>query len=510
MTSALNDDVWIAVLRLCDVYTVLQVSLTSRALYCTALCKTVWLSILGDLSSRGLVDALPMMESNIRSSGDIIGHIKRTVCGSLPHVNPRTTLRIPPLRLQDLSATCGPVKLLPGGRYLAVVGPHRFDCLHVESGRRVWSLLGAVRDFAVDMLGQGHSVRLAIVLRRLNESFPRIQVVEVHLRTGYSRARIDLPSQQLSAEIEQLSNVNLNGSFLSTSFNLHHRAFVLLVNWRKDEHLLFDCAFSPQHRSMPTLFTISGHVLLASTSPAGAPILIQWSLKSFKYFWRWNTHLSVARRHAISLGSTGEMAPEPTYVHDLHRGVLWDFPVARHDADSDSSTDRRVQLHVQLLRDCLRRSRARLVVHLSGDIVLLSESTSGSATDPPHNQKRIAGIVSRLRSRLRSSTSSPDELPEPTGLLLRYTISCWPERFDVFSVAATPTYLAPSRGAQVQDVSYAGYTTSSEDGSVYMLESESRANSSSTPVVSEPCLWRHLAPSGALATLVDSSTVVIA
>ncbi|KAF7297039.1 hypothetical protein MIND_00936400 [Mycena indigotica] len=491
MVSVLNDDIWIAVLSLCDVSTVLQVALTSRTLHRVSQCRTVWLSVLRDLTARGLVDTLTTAEDNY-STAAIIKHIRHTVCGPLSSTRSRRILKITPaLHSTDpsLSAASGSVKLLPGGRYLTVVRPQQFDCIDVGTGRRAWSLFGAVHDYAVEMLNNGHSMRLGTVIRKVGERTSRIGIIDVDIDTGQAKTRLNISTGlRVNAELEKFSNTHMNGSFLSTTFKAHAKTFILLLNWRNDEYILFQSDFNDTASS---LFTISNHIILATASAFSphVPVLLQWSLKSFRHHWRATNTLSL--RCAMSIHSA--TTPIPAFTTELHRHTLWDV---------SENAEPHVHYRIELFRDRLCRSRARLLVHLSGNIDLLPEIRSAHC-ETPRTQTLFnsTGLISKFRSRLRNLSPNSKAKQGNAGLLLRYTISCWPAPFDVFAVAATPTYLP----GPVHELSYAGYANCSGGRVLNMTDYKADVKSAT-----EPCLWTHLSPNGAVTTLVNADTVIIA
>ncbi|KAF7300170.1 hypothetical protein MKEN_01340600 [Mycena kentingensis (nom. inval.)] len=503
MFSVLNNDIWTLVMCFCDVFTVLQLGQVNSTFYGLSRCKTVWLALLGDLTSRGLVQYLA--RPRLMTSGVIIEHIKCTVKGPRPTRRNQTVQIHPPLQIDRLCAACGPVRLLPGGRYAVIVRPKRFDCVYIGQGRvkLVWSLHAIVHNFSVEMVRDGHSARFLFLLRKVADSnrIAHIRVKEVNFRTGTARKRCSIPSLP-GLPVAQFTNLNLSSAFFSITFKRQNAdTFVLLVNWRKGLSLLWNC--ERQTSILPTLLAISGHIILATTDrdlPC-APVLMQWNMKQFRGLWRPIGPQTLADTR-LALSVYNPQTP-PVYINDLHRTLLWDL---RGELREESV----IHMRIQPFRDPLRHAQARLLVHLSGDIVLAPDVCAHKVhfeTPSPGEQK--LGIAARVRRYIRGNRRSDESLNtgttiaerEPTGLLLRYSISCYPEKFDVCATLAAPTYLP----GKVQDLSYAGYGTRAEDGCLIALDPEIADDEVEDE---QTCLWRHLSASGATATLVDPSTAV--
>ncbi|KAF7320753.1 hypothetical protein HMN09_00161300 [Mycena chlorophos] len=506
MAFVLNDDLWVAILCFCDVSTVFTVSLTSRWLRCLTQSRTIWLSIFKDLSSRGLIAATPLPNPPL-STKEIVEHIKSTVCG-IPSFSPRPrVVHLPrPLRLMTLFSTCGPVSLLPSGRYLAVVHPRSFECIEAATGKRVWRWRGggSVQDFRALLLGDGTGARFAFVVKDPADGARgwHIQVVEASFRHGavrhpQARKRFDMPFLSGS-----FANLTLAGNFISIAFRLPGLRggglFSLLVNWRKRAYLLFDCSQPHEIAERPTillpkLLSISGHLLLSTTGVDGTPVLLRWNMSSLSSFWRSTEDFSLQSAIRCGPDSSG---PPPDDIHDLFRGTIWD------------AGSQELHLHMQLFRNPIRHSRARLFIHLSGDINL--PSPPSSPIDAPRRSGMFASIPPfRWRRRSPSPSSSSGSSGAQTGILLRYELSCWPAPFEMVAAEATPT----KDISRVQDLSYAGWATRATDGALVPaaagLASASKTGSLKPGDAGSSCLWRHLTASGALATVIDESTVVV-
>ncbi|KAJ7268295.1 hypothetical protein C8J57DRAFT_1509493 [Mycena rebaudengoi] len=77
----IGEDIVLKILAFCDVYAVLRVSETNKSFHHIALTKQLWLHLMQDLASRGLLDSHPKETLDAYSTGEIIEEVRRIICG---------------------------------------------------------------------------------------------------------------------------------------------------------------------------------------------------------------------------------------------------------------------------------------------------------------------------------------------------------------------------------------------------------------------------------------------
>ncbi|KAJ6615329.1 hypothetical protein B0H10DRAFT_1950029 [Mycena sp. CBHHK59/15] len=168
------EDILLKILSFCDVHAVLSASTVNKSLRRVALTKQLWLYLLQDVASRGLLDSPSEAELDASSTDDIIQEIKRVVCGpatwapasfSAPQICREVTFRV------DMSRdTFFSPQLIPGGTHAMLKnleGVHLYD---VRTGRRVWTTVSKTASNATGLVDAGNTVRILLVPLEYSEN----------------------------------------------------------------------------------------------------------------------------------------------------------------------------------------------------------------------------------------------------------------------------------------------------------------------------------------------------
>ncbi|KAJ7910155.1 hypothetical protein B0H13DRAFT_2272647 [Mycena leptocephala] len=222
----LNEDILLAVLTKCDVYTVLCTSRINKLIHTLALSKHVWVAIVADLIARCLMDAFSDPDYIHYSGLELREAVKRVVCG--------------------------PTWATSGSR------PTIHHQLSVESP-----------DIAP---GNKPST--------WTTSF---KIVQVDLTTGLS---FDVCQMPLCAEIGGwwlVRDAVISGDFVIMTLRIADSWAVLLINWMDSVYVMFH-----QTATVPGLAVVSGHVLVATTTFEAPhhPVLMVYTLASLATYWR--------------------------------------------------------------------------------------------------------------------------------------------------------------------------------------------------------------------------------
>ncbi|KAJ6467553.1 hypothetical protein C8R47DRAFT_1152635 [Mycena vitilis] len=286
--DTLDPDCLSCIFGLTDLYTILSLSRVNRYFREIASAKQLWLSLVYDLASRGLINH-PDQCWETFSAGELMAKIKRAVAGpqtwSPLSPAPPTVARQIKLTVTEPVESCP--ELLPGGRYVVVyikrAESRGVELLEVQKGRRVWAWESPncyVHEVKVAFLNATEAV-LALVIR-----FDRLQILRVNLDTGDSQELL-----RLSLRGVVPSGIQISGDFIL--FRGHPFTLmagianvVVLINWRTVKTIVIGQIFN-----MPTLLTGAGHIIL-SHSPFKTFYgddtcqLYLYSLASFNHLWK--------------------------------------------------------------------------------------------------------------------------------------------------------------------------------------------------------------------------------
>ncbi|KAJ6548643.1 hypothetical protein B0H19DRAFT_1265450 [Mycena capillaripes] len=460
----LNEDILLAVLTRCDVYTVLSVSWINKLIRTLALSKHVWLALVADLITSCLIDAFSDPNFTEYSAPDLRAMVKRLVCGPTwvtPSLHRTLSVKLPDIASgRILSSWTTYVKLLPGGRYFTLENyDGRLECWSLSSGRCVWAHSEKRHTtYAVDVLDGGNTARFLLPC----SSQKSYKIVEVDLMTGVSFDIFQTPPDANIGGWWMVRNAVISGDFLSLALHIADSRAVLLINWREKVYLIFH-----QNLTVPGVAIVPGHLILASATPdpPHCPALVVYTLTSLAPHWR----PFVAR-----------WRPTATREFDLHRiqqgfGVLPTFIERPGGAErwqvapEGTRFTGQVGMQLTLRADPLRRDSYALS---------FAVSEPGAFTTP--------------------------ESDNPGTLLVTYRVSVSGQRLHLVQTSAVPTV----QPCKARDISCARYSIAGqgvEDVDLRRREVERRSQVMSV----EDCESIHLSPrSGAVTTLSGSSVTV--
>ncbi|KAJ7244684.1 hypothetical protein C8J57DRAFT_1476737 [Mycena rebaudengoi] len=253
------------ILAFCDVYTVLRVSITNKPFRCVALTKQLWLHLMQDLVSRGLLDSPSTETLDAYSTGDIIDEIRRIVCGPATWA-PRSSCAPAVLRQLKFSTNVDPgslidLRLIHGGTHALLNTLDDMRLYEVRTGRCVWTRASTPGSFAVDMAEGGKAARILLVPPNYSQD-ACITIQEVYLPTGESREILSVPLPQ-----DTTMNMYWSGDLREDFFVLH--AYICsipggnvftLVDWRRGKQILLSYNTGPTIDLKPRL--LRDHLLV--------------------------------------------------------------------------------------------------------------------------------------------------------------------------------------------------------------------------------------------------------
>ncbi|KAJ7474140.1 hypothetical protein FB451DRAFT_1466687 [Mycena latifolia] len=370
-----------------------------------ALSKPVWLALIADLTARGLMDQIPKAKEEATSAGDLIREVKRLVCG------PEST-------------GTGPVRLLPGGRYITVAHETHLDCWSLWTGGFLWTRPGCLSYYAVEILDDGDSARFFFIHTDSQKS-----VSEQGNGTGRDRAPNRLVRKPFS-----ISNTGDARVIASVG---------VVVNWRLRVYIVFHCHYTDHSRDAGTS---------SSPPPPGGGHIVPSSLHIVWHPLPQSGGLSRRSIRASVLGWTDQSQArfKPLVVDDLGAGRIW----------SPENDPPRVAM-TGLYPNPVRRNEYKLLLYLS-PVQLLA----------PVEPRQKSTLGDKLRKRLvPSAASAPPVLVKSkiSGLLFTFHLSApeFPNGRDLHitrtsavpSTSAFPTREFPNRNT----ISYAGYVVRGHD-----------------------------------------------
>ncbi|KAK6987523.1 hypothetical protein R3P38DRAFT_3374706 [Favolaschia claudopus] len=199
----LGEDLLIKILSLCDVYSVLSVSAVNKYLSKVASTKQLWVVLMQNLVTNGLLVPPSKAELALYSTADIIDDIKRIVHGPQTW-EPAATL--PPIIHRQITfdlhldaASLRGIQLLPGGKYAVVETSNAVKLYAIFDTRCIWEKPAPkVRSMATDMSCDGSVLRILLApkqLSKLGDFSERAEFIihEIDLTSGHSREVFTLP-----------------------------------------------------------------------------------------------------------------------------------------------------------------------------------------------------------------------------------------------------------------------------------------------------------------------------
>ncbi|KAJ6582212.1 hypothetical protein B0H19DRAFT_1252330 [Mycena capillaripes] len=170
----LGDDVIIKILSLCDVYAVLTMSTVNKSLRRLALTKQLWVYLMHNLVSRGLLDRHSDAEIDAYSAQDIVDEIKRIVCGPetwapmspyAPTAHREFTFHIN-VKTDDIHD----LRLIPGGTHAILLTNEDVRLYDARTGCCLWTKISRQSSIVTDMVDGGETVRILLVPSTYSEN----------------------------------------------------------------------------------------------------------------------------------------------------------------------------------------------------------------------------------------------------------------------------------------------------------------------------------------------------
>ncbi|KAF8177915.1 hypothetical protein K438DRAFT_1844880 [Mycena galopus ATCC 62051] len=234
LLQEIGEDILIKTLSFCDVNAVLSVSRVNKFLCRVALTKQVWVYMMHDLVSRGLLDRCSGAELDVYSTQDILDEIKRVVCGPTTWAPESLT---PAVHRQFMFDTCLDtddffhLELIPGGTH-AILKTHEDVRLYdVHTGSCLWNKVLRISSIASDLVGVGEIARILLVPETYSEDI-NITIQEVNLITGESHEPfcLPLPAEDLSGRW-WCTDIQEDFFLLQRFFDQSQEQRLILVDW---------------------------------------------------------------------------------------------------------------------------------------------------------------------------------------------------------------------------------------------------------------------------------------
>ncbi|KAF7340766.1 hypothetical protein MSAN_02105200 [Mycena sanguinolenta] len=248
-------DVLLCILALVDIYEIISLGQTCKALYNIAFreSKSIWLPFLVDLKRRGLVDEATTPDLAVLSAPELIDCVKRLAIGPStwkPGSDGTFVPRVRTQRVVQLQATdrdfsqWAAARLLPGGRYVMASVDGRLAAWDIIQDRRVrWNFAGDANTIVLvwDVSRSENDEHTFVVAhsacgRHIPDMF---HILEVNLASGTQ-------TKHFSTEFE-LQNLSLQGDFCF----LEDRGIAILLHWRSHT------AVKLQYASRTSLFRLA-------------------------------------------------------------------------------------------------------------------------------------------------------------------------------------------------------------------------------------------------------------
>ncbi|KAJ7364244.1 hypothetical protein DFH08DRAFT_838696, partial [Mycena albidolilacea] len=236
--DALDEDILLNVLSLCDVYTTLSVSAVNQSLRRVACVKQLWLSLVHDLAFRGSLELAPAEYEGLEghSTTELMHLVMRGIQAT--RLPARATLphhRLAFLPSLDQSVT--EAKLLRGARYTVLRVPTHLHVYEVWSGRHIWTqAIEPNTRYSADIARGSDKVRVLLTPETGN-----ISLQEVDLATGQSWEVLTFnlpPGAHGSSKI-------VDDFFVCVLHPHENKLSWLLVNWPAATCIILDLGTHP-------------------------------------------------------------------------------------------------------------------------------------------------------------------------------------------------------------------------------------------------------------------------
>ncbi|KAJ7792322.1 hypothetical protein B0H14DRAFT_170863 [Mycena olivaceomarginata] len=425
--GGLDADVALHILTFLDVATILRCSRVNKFFHQIISKKSLWLTVVQNLSARGLVDLPEDALLRDLSTDQLLDEVRRVVIG------PRTWAsgRVSPKVLREITMHLGTHRadpnLLPGGRHMTVrAHKMEFGANRLTVGAEIWDVHRgvclwhwerpnhSVSQIAVEFVGGEFQVVVCLVFKDLEDDW-FLFVLDVDLRSGTSsdRFHLRLPRNTRSPR------PRICGDLVSCGLDAGSWSGSFLLRWRTKEGLIIESDYSE-------VALFPGHVIFAMPTP-NQNIVHIFPLSSFEKQW--------CRVESLSLSNAALLAFLPS-VHII---------VAGNEIPQHSAARAR-QVKFSVSESVVHDDTYNLVVHV---------------LDHVPDQPRPT-LLSRLRERiLPPSPSHASQGMKWLKTVSRYSVLCPPtlEPPRLRSVFRHDEHYASMSASGYSMPSYHGYGT---------------------------------------------------
>ncbi|KAJ7364253.1 hypothetical protein DFH08DRAFT_798633 [Mycena albidolilacea] len=268
-----------------------------------AFVKQLWLSLVRDLTFRGLVELAPVEDEELESHSttELVQFVMRAVAYSrLPHLLGSFTRVQSHRRLAFRSGvdwrSIWNATLLPGARYAVVRIPTGLHIYEVSSGRRIWTrAFDMFSNYSIDKTRGGAMTRFLLQTEEGN-----ICIEEVDLATGESWEVFAFDLQGANG----LYNTRIVDDFFVCTLRPSNGegTSLLLVNWPAATWMFLDLGFVPSSTwTEPEI--IPGYIVLAypDSTPPHQLLLAVTDLRSLSPHFQPLDEFSLDDRNRVSL-----------------------------------------------------------------------------------------------------------------------------------------------------------------------------------------------------------------
>ncbi|KAJ7796081.1 hypothetical protein B0H14DRAFT_2916693 [Mycena olivaceomarginata] len=232
----LTEDVLLRILALCDINSVISMSLVNRYVRTVARVKQLWVSLVENLIQLSLLELPPGFVATNHSAAELIDHVKRVVQG--PRSWRPTTKFVLPVNVRKSQGYQGDskVKLVNGGRFVVVSHRAGVEIWDVETKRQLWSRPVFAHTFSVDPRDSGTTITLAMTLSdrftlqvvQIDKVFGEIQEFTQLLPRPYAHAAPIICGSLLIAHMR----LNALGGYETIIIDWPTRRYILLDGFR--------------------------------------------------------------------------------------------------------------------------------------------------------------------------------------------------------------------------------------------------------------------------------------
>ncbi|KAJ7138858.1 hypothetical protein C8R46DRAFT_1234103 [Mycena filopes] len=258
----LQNDTLLRILSLCDIRTVVN-----ELLHQIALVKPLWVSLVRDLSERGILAPLPAELLASYTTDDLIDEVKRVVFGPRTWNDDEMVTAIPQreniVRLKHPPSMEATIELVFGGRYVVVRDGLALDLWECSSGRRIWtSPRQPITTWAINLTERGTAAHI-LLFGAPPECVA--QIIWIELATG--RARLVCQLAFGGSGEGHFERATILGDVFAASYTDVGQLLdlTLLVNWREETFVFLQCIRTLQ--TTPAL--LPGHIALTYATWGG-------------------------------------------------------------------------------------------------------------------------------------------------------------------------------------------------------------------------------------------------